>query len=433
MGFHSGAMTKRTLLVPCSAKTILGLLVCVLAAGCHETVARPSAATPSATPPSATIGGDIPARASSDRRDPAASPPGGLTPAQVPLFVVFGFDDNGISGVDGSGGLRYVNEQFRRQKNPPGRGNRATFDGTPAHFTLYGLSRNVADKDVDQPENVKREWHAAYAAGNELAIHTATHPHGRELSVAEWERELTTCKKWMTKPFEPSNAASPDTGIGVPAYELVGFRTPYLEYNDNTFEAMARFGLRYDCSIEEGWQDGQNGTDYLWPYTLDQGSPGNAASGAGEPVPKVTSHPGLWELPAYAFIVPPDELCDAYAAPKGLRDRMKKAQVYFDTASGKITGLDWNLWIEFGMTKAEFVATLKHTLDLRLAGNRAPLTVGMHSDIYSTHYPENTPFSTAKERQEALRAVLEYALGKPEVRVTSAKELLGWLRQPAAL
>ncbi len=82
--------------------------------------------------------------------------------------------------------------------------------------------------------------------------------------------------------------------------------------------------------------------------------------------------------------------------PPGLRARLKKTNDYFDADQGKITGNDWNLWFEFGMDKAEFLATLKYTLDLRLQGNRCPLTVGVHSAIYADRSPENPPKTTVQ-------------------------------------
>ncbi len=111
---------------------------------------------------------------------------------------------------------------------------------------------------------------------------------------------------------------------------------------------------------------------------------------------------------------------------------MKEVQDYFDEESGKITGFDWNLWIVFGMTKAEFLATLKYTLDLRLKGNRCPMAFGTHSDIYSSKF-QDLPNSVVEERQEALIEFIDYALSKPEVRIVSAKELLDWLRDPSPL
>ncbi len=140
----------------------------------------------------------------------------------------------------------------------------------------------------------------------------------------------------------------------------------------------------------------------------------------------------LWELPVYAVVVPPDEACARYGVEPGLRARLHAVRDYLNPADGKITGFDWNLWVDFAMTPAEFVATLRYTLDQRLAGNRAPLTFGTHSDIYSEQY-EALPNSTAAQRRQALAEVLEEALRRPEVRVVSARQLLDWLRHPAAL
>src|SRR5512136_2903047 len=71
---------------------------------------------------------------------PSALAPGGLGPQQVPLFVCFGSDDNGYSGLEGSGaagGLHFLTELFAGWHNPAGTGNTGTFDGAPAHYSFY--------------------------------------------------------------------------------------------------------------------------------------------------------------------------------------------------------------------------------------------------------------------------------------------------------
>jgi hypothetical protein len=86
------------------------------------------------------------------------------------------------------------------------------------------------------------------------------------------------------------------SGLGIARGELPGFRTPYLEYSDRTLTAVQQEGFAYDCSLEEGTQDGHDGRNFVWPYLLDGGSPG---------VPEIGPHPGLWEIPVYVFVVPP--------------------------------------------------------------------------------------------------------------------------------
>jgi hypothetical protein len=140
----------------------------------------------------------------------------------------------------------------------------------------------------------------------------------------------------------------------------------------------------------------------------------------------------LWELPVYALVVPPDAECERYGVRPGLRQRLSQVRDYFDPTNGKITGFDWNLWVAFQMSAPEVVATVRYTLDLRLAGNRAPLTFGTHSDIYSEQY-EGITGSTAEERRRALVQILDDALARPEVRVVSGRQLLEWMRAPAPL
>jgi hypothetical protein len=126
-------------------------------------------------------------------------------------------------------------------------------------------------------------------------------------------------------------------------------------------------------------------------------------------------------MPVHPVIVPPE-----------LRATMAQRQSWFDVEGGKITGFDYNLWVQFSMTKAEFLATMKYTLDLRLAGNRAPMMIGAHSDVYSSKYTAATG-STAEERQQAIEEVNDYATSKAAVGVTSNKEILQWVRNPVPL
>ena len=365
-------------------------------------------------------------------------PPGFLKVSEVPQFISFGFDDNGFSGLEnsgGTGGVKFIIDLFASRYNPSGLGNEKTYDGAQTHFSMYCVTGYIDNNGNENPVFVKRAWRKALLNGNEIGVHTHQHKHGIQSSVQEWESEIQTCIDWLTKPFDSQESTDePDNtkGIGMNPSEIYGFRTPYLEYNDNAFQAIFSKGFLYDSSIEEGFQDDQDGTNFLWPYTLDMGSSGDKISAEENQRKPVSAYPGLWEIPGYAVIVPPDNLCVKYGAKPGLRSKMKKAQDYFDEESGKITGFDWNLWIMFGMTKAEFLATLKYTLDLRLKGNRCPLVFGTHSDIYSSKF-QSVPNAAVEERQEALIEFIDYALSKPEVRIVSAKELLDWLRNPSPL
>lgn len=373
-----------------------------------------------------------------DERPFSPSPPAPLKADQVPLFVVFGFDDNGISGLDNptdSGGVKFVTDVFASRTNPPGSGNKRTYDGTQTRFSMYCTTRYIASKEIDNPVHVKRAWKEAMLEGNEIGIHTHLHSHGSRFRVEEWAHEIQASIDWLIKPYDPQESLGepdPAKGIGIDRSYIYGFRAPYLEYNGNALQAAFDKGLLYDSSIEEGFQDDQDGTNYFWPYRLYDGRNGNTLTSLLSNRKRVSDHPDFWEIPIYAVIVPPDSQCTQYGVKPGFRKKMKHVQDYFKEVSGKISGLDWNLWNEYEMTKEESLATLKYTFDLRLQGNRCPFIFGAHSDMYSQKY-RKVPNITVKERQQALIEFIDYILTFPDVRIISAKELIDWMKAPSAL
>jgi hypothetical protein len=364
-----------------------------------------------------------------DNVAPSANPPCGLTPAQVPQFVNIGFDDNAYSGLDGSagtGGFSWAVTMANARTNP---------DGSPVHLSFYMTTIYMDQWQSESPTFVKRAWRQALTSGPEIGNHTQGHLHGGMFPLTQWRMEMMNCINSLTKPFDPNESNfSPDAskGIGATAADIVGFRTPFLEYNDATLQAAKDIGFRYDCSIEDGYQWDQDGSNYLWPYTLDNGSPGHEVLvGWGTRTP-IQPRPGLWELPVHPVIVPPDDKCAMYGVQPGLRSRLQARQSWFDVQGGKITGFDYNLWVSFAMTKAEFLATLKYTLDQRIAGNRAPFMFGAHTDYYSSKYTA-VPNATLAERQQAIEEFIDYARAKPMVRVKANKEILEWVRNPDPL
>ncbi|MBN1981462.1 MAG: hypothetical protein JW795_08025, partial [Chitinivibrionales bacterium] len=237
-----------------------------------------------------------------DNRPPSPNPPG-LAVKNVPQFVTIGFDDNAYSGFEGSagtGGMKWIFDYFKDKKNPAGTNNKATYDGTPCRVTFYCLSYNVSVQDGEDKPYVKQAWHQALVDGHELGNHSQSHNTTTSTTLDKWKSEMQACNNWLTKPFDPKeNPEKPDNtkGVGATIHDIFGFRTPKLEYNDFTFDALKELGFWYDCSIEDGWATSQDGTNFLWPYTLDGGSPGSS---------KVKSHPGLWQMPVHCVIVPPN-------------------------------------------------------------------------------------------------------------------------------
>lgn len=366
------------------------------------------------------------------------SSPSGLNTVQTPQFVYFTTDDNGLSGLPESGragGLHFLTELFAARRNPSGGGNPGTFDGAALHYTFFVNTHYLIPppegsrrpRAGESPVYTKRAWKEALDRGHEIAVHTHSHPHGRNFSVVQWRDEIRQCLEVLARPWDPGETVerpNPGSGLGIDPADVPGFRAPYAEYNDNALTAAELEGLTYDSSIEELDLAGP-GAEVLWPGPLSQGLPLNASP--------LGPHPGLWEVPISDFIVPPDGECGRYGVPAGLRDRLKKVRSYFDPGNGAITGMDWNLWQEFLMTPSEFLAVLKYTLDKHLNGRRSPMIVGLHCDLYSDGRSEGDSRAPAVERRAVLQAFLDYALQKPEVRVVSIRELLNWVKNPVPL
>ncbi len=396
-------------------------------------------------------------------RLPSKLPPNGLDVKKVPQFMSFAFDDNAYSGYPESnsvGGIKFILDTFEKFHNPEGKGNKAIHDGEKYLTTLYFKGNNAVPNDREDDALLKRIIREAKDRGHEIGCHTFTHPQGCEinwdtepaqrtpkLNTEDWLKEFDACIDVLTKPYKADvKSGESDYGMGIKREEIVGFRTPYLLYNEGVFCALEQRGFKYDATIEEGMQNDQDGSDFFWPYTLDAGSPGDeyvAIHQYGRDKAFVEKHPGLWELPEYVLIIPPDELCEKYGTTKGARQRALEASGDDDSIlqTGKITGMDWNIWFQFFMDKADALATMKYSFDLRYDGNRCPFTFGMHTDIYSDKYDiydlegdEKTKIrAIAKDRREAVEEFLQYISSKPDTRVTTAENIMKWLENPCEM
>ena len=153
----------------------------------------------------------------------------------------------------------------------------------------------------------------------------------------------------------------------------------------------------------------------------------------------IGEYPGLWQMPAHPIIVPPDEVCDQYDVATGFRDRMVANNSWWADSkeSGKITGLDYNLIAGpsggFSMTKAEYLATLKYTYDLRKNGNRSPFMFGAHSQYYSDKWNAAPNIPSAADRQSVLEDFLDYVLQDNYTRVVTIEEIMEWCKAPTPL
>jgi hypothetical protein len=327
-----------------------------------------------------------------DLLDASYSPPGGLSVEEAPQFVVLGFDDNRY--IDG---MQWVMDLLEGKKNPAGKGNPSTFDGQPIKAAFYFTS-GAAMADAGKPADVAYKadllklWKRAVAGGHEVANHTHTHETSNALSKDKWVSEMRECTKNLV------------ALLGIDASEIWGFRTPYLDFGQGTFDAIKEVGLLYEATVTH--QGDYNKRQHVWPYTLDKGFNERSIAPAG------WIYPGVWEIPVYTTSV------DITGHPP-------------------VTGFDSSI-----LTQAygdQYAGMLKMGLDYRLTpqGNRAPYTVGLHSDTYSDENASAKinydPRMGLADRRKALSDFIEYALTKPNVRFVSAKQLIQWMRKPVGL
>lgn len=354
----------------------------------------------------------------SDSIDASRTHPGSdsIPLEKVPMFICFGWDDNGIADKSNNGAATWIREYLKDKKNPAGSGQKGTFDGTPMRSAFYFTTKYVETWVYEDHRNVRKAWDSLYADGHEIGAHSTFH-------LGYWDEEQQKSinfdgtkyskDEWFTEEIDSCLSSLTNT-MKFDASDLYGWRTPRLEWNDSLFTGLVEKGFVYDCSIEsDPYEDGK---ELYWPHTLNNGTP--LALGGGRD--SVTSHPGFWELPAYRFMVP-DEL-------------QPKAGV------SVVSGLDYNVWVHktwggLELSGPDFTEILNHNLDLRMEGNRCPFLIGLHSDIYSGKKDADYPKSGgARGRQKAIEDFIDYAIETyPEVRFVTGNDIITWMRNPVAL
>lgn len=403
-----------------------------------------------------------------DNQEQSFSPPSGLASEQVPCFVVLGFDDNPRSGSESDGGVNWVVSMMEGKLNPTSEfPNSSTFDGTPAKVSFYNNPEGFSGYFEDGPAKLIPAYRRAYEAGHEMSNHTFNHWRNWQgskiinASESDWLSQIDDADTWLTKPY-PTDAElegkaqweinemlmSGNYGAGIPRDSILGFRAPYLMYNKNTFTALKKRGIWYDCSIEDGMDNpDEDGTTLRWPYTLNRGSEAATAT-AHKDVNQdkdgmldhgdVSPVDGLWQLPNSPVFIPHDSLASVYGFEPGLRERAKSTTI--DGLEDRIIGLDYNLLVRNeldrtanGLKANEFLAILKYTLDKRLEGNRAPFMFGVHSQFYRDQWCETYTNISGDELRKALEDFVDYALSKQEVRVVRGIDVINWMKDPVPL
>ncbi|MDG5813666.1 polysaccharide deacetylase family protein [Chitinispirillales bacterium ANBcel5] len=336
---------------------------------------------------------------------PSTNPPGGLQAGEVPQFVVIGFDDN-----TSAEGMEWIVDFLATKTNPEGSGNEGTFDGTPVLSTFYCIS-SIVESRPNLPSQLRRAVEFGHSIGNHSHTHTFFGDSLVTMGYDTWVREIDTCTQVLSRL------------LGIDPSEIYGFRAPHLRFNDTTFRVLSDLGFLYDCSIREGFQVDQDGTNNFWPYTMEDGSPGWETIIGSSPERSIGSYPDLWQVPIYAYTVPTcPEISATYGIDPYLHERI----------GTKINGGDYGMWFRDSLTPNDILGLMKYNLDLRLQNNRAPLTFLAHTQYYTQAYADMLPFSLDSMRG-VIENFIEYALAQPEVRIVTSKDLIDWCKDPVPL
>lgn len=209
------------------------------------------------------------AQSSADRCDPSRcrlpdcycggnNIPGGLSPQDIPQFVLLTFDD-AVNDLN----KQFFKELFEERYNP---------NGCPIKSTFY-VSHEWTDYSQVQD---------LYADGHEIASHTVTHSHGTNFNEEKWANEVVGEAEMLVR------------YAGVNPRDIKGMRAPFLAVGGDTmFNMLNRYGFYYDSSMSVSAPS--------WPYTLEYKMPHSCAV---KPCPK-QSHPGMWEIPMTVLKVSP--------------------------------------------------------------------------------------------------------------------------------
>lgn len=219
-------------------------------------------------------------------------------------------------------------------------------------------------------------------------------------------------------------------GISVSKGNCYSFRAPRLEVSSGLYYALKELGYQYDCGLEEGYEHNVNGTNQLWPYTLDNNSPNVTYQRmVGEYITMDSMPSGLWEMPSNVIVVPKEIQKAVYdnhfkivsAAPDGGDIETFDSWV---ESGAKITAYDFNIWILWGITEKNWLTTMKYNVEQRLANNKAPLHYGVHTDYYTPIYDNATLMSKFNKASYGLN--ITEGWNTWEDRISATEEFVDW-------
>ncbi|WP_026475645.1 polysaccharide deacetylase family protein [Alkaliflexus imshenetskii] len=329
--------------------------------------------------------------------------PGNFPNSQVPQFIVLGSDDN-----TSAEGLNWILDYLASRKHK---------DGSSLRMSFYSNSRASVNWSDSSSVDLVNAHIKALKLGHELGNHTSNHAYMVRGMVGEGQVRIGLDSVSLVVKELNNDLVK---HIGLSADDVVGFRTPYLAWSDTVFTVINSMGFLYDCSITES-RTGPG--EYIWPFTMDNGASGIVNSWwTLNHNTNITSHPGLWQLPCYSF-----------KAPHTVRGHMDSIM---SANNGLVTGLDYNMWAKppagWLFNRSQSLEVLKHTLLLNYNGNRAPMTIGMHSQFYVDGFNESSFLNIvdAAERRAVIEEFIDFALELDNVWFVAGAQVIRYMMNP---
>lgn len=245
---------------------------------------------------------------------------------------------------------------------------------------------------------------------------------GEYLSENAWSRVLDLSEEWLLKSTELEKK------------RLYGFSAPRSEVNSNLYKVLWDKEYLYDASIHEGYEEHRNGSNFLWPYTMGNGSPNSwiaQSLGKRRMIDDIPSGCGLWQIPLNPVIVP-EEIREAVwthhefilkeSGTNSENPNIEKSQWM---QRGLLPPNDLIMYEKWGMTKEHWIKTMQHTLELRLKGNKAPFHFRANSHMYTPTYDFQPRALNGTRRLPISTAVLQ-KWNNWRGRINAMEEWISW-------
>lgn len=228
---------------------------------------------------------------------------------------------------------------------------------------------------------------AFYNSGNEIALHTMSHAHLTGVPLEDLKTEMLGVRDMLYE------------NCGVPYEDMIGFRPPYLEINENVRNVLANDpNIQWSSDFNHQYEVETLNNTQMWPFTMDSGVVKNSSL-------EYESHPGFWEIPLNPIM---SETFDPiYSMDPG---RITSGAEVPEPHDGDFIPAN------------DLMDLLVENFNGVYTSNRSPFAINFH-----------TPWLLADGYAEVLTEFLEYTKSFDDVYFVTFSELIEWMKNPVPL